>query len=577
MKALVIKRALAALSTRIKYLLLTVVFIGFCSSIFEVILIAVVSSSASIWTSQKPDYESIDRAVQIIETYWGLEKTSSFLIVFGLVWLFCVFMRFASSYLIHSFARDVERFLSQCLLRTTIVKPYEILAAQNSQDLVRELTTEVSYVVSYFYLSIAQLSVNIVVIAGVLIVTGATLSIATLLSFFLVVTVFLIGFRVISRTVKGFGDTRKQSNADRFKTLDRYFQNLLAFKFEKAEANLFEKLRLYVESLTGAVFGINIVSLYPRLLLDVCFGFGIVILAFYVSYSSGHSVDFFVSVLGVSLAIILRTLPLVQQSFKCIVNLKFSLSSVSSLLKSIENLESFTPKEKSIRKKEYFNSLVVKDIIIGRKDAQLSKPISFDLFRSEWLCVTGNSGCGKSTLLMSLNGLLPRLDGGVTLNGQALQSNESVNDFVRVSYVSQDTAVFEGTIEDNVCGLSDLTLRGSDHGETYQKLFFALGLNSWLGNDAFKALSENVYQNGRSLSGGQRQRLGMLRALVTEPELLILDEAMNAIDELGETQLLKNIKAMFPELAVISVSHRQNAFPLYDRVFNLNDYRDSIF
>jgi ATP-binding cassette subfamily C protein len=82
-------------------------------------------------------------------------------------------------------------------------------------------------------------------------------------------------------------------------------------------------------------------------------------------------------------------------------------------------------------------------------------------------------------------------------------------------------------------------------------------------------LDRPLGEAGRQLSGGQRQRLGLARALLARPDLLVLDEATSALDLEGERQLLTRLRHQHPQLTLVLVSHRRASLDLCDRVLNL--------
>lgn len=141
--------------------------------------------------------------------------------------------------------------------------------------------------------------------------------------------------------------------------------------------------------------------------------------------------------------------------------------------------------------------------------------ISFDLMPGEFLAVVGPSGCGKSTLLNLIAGLITPECGSITLDGKNVSSGSNA-----VGYMLQKDHLLEWrTIYKNI--LLGLEIRGE---LTPEKLANAEQLLKTYGLDRFRDARPS------QLSGGMRQRAALIRTLVLEPELLLLDEPFSALD-----------------------------------------------
>lgn len=141
--------------------------------------------------------------------------------------------------------------------------------------------------------------------------------------------------------------------------------------------------------------------------------------------------------------------------------------------------------------------------------------LSFQVQTGEFLAVVGPSGCGKSTLLSLICGLLKPDSGRILLDGQPVLEGDT-----RIGYMLQKDHLFEWrTIRSNAClGLEIQKKMDPDHEKKVEELLKAYGL----GNFAEARPSE--------LSGGMRQRAALIRTLVLEPDILLLDEPFSALD-----------------------------------------------
>jgi 2-aminoethylphosphonate transport system ATP-binding protein len=191
------------------------------------------------------------------------------------------------------------------------------------------------------------------------------------------------------------------------------------------------------------------------------------------------------------------------------------------------------------------------------RDLNLSMP------RGEFLTVLGRSGCGKSTLLRFIAGFTPARAGTLVINGQDLTDTSPYKR--NIGLVFQSYALFPHmSVFDNV-GFG-LKARGIKGREAASRIKAALS--------AVQLVDAEHLRPG-SLSGGMQQRVALARALVIEPDILLLDEPLSALDANLRSAVRTELKALherLPHLSIICVTHDQeDALVLSDRVLLLRD------
>lgn len=183
--------------------------------------------------------------------------------------------------------------------------------------------------------------------------------------------------------------------------------------------------------------------------------------------------------------------------------------------------------------------------------------VSFEIERGEFIAIMGPSGCGKTTSLRMLAGLETPDDGEIRINGQRM-NEVSANDR-ETPLVWQSLALFPFlNVRQNV--EFGLKMRGMDAGQRRKKS------DEWLEK---MEISEFATRDISQLSGGQRQRVALARALVTEPELLLLDEPLSALDAHLVIRMQQVLTRLQKELGItfVYVTHSQSeAFAMADRV-----------
>ena len=189
--------------------------------------------------------------------------------------------------------------------------------------------------------------------------------------------------------------------------------------------------------------------------------------------------------------------------------------------------------------------------------------ISFALKKGQTLGVIGGTGSGKSTLVSLIPRFYDATEGKVLLKGVPIENLKEEVLRKTVAVVQQKAQLFAGTIRSNLLWGNE---QATD-GELWQALETAQA-GEFVRE---KGLDATVEQGGRNLSGGQKQRLTIARALVAEPEILILDDSASALDYATDAALRSAIRRMPGDMTVIIVSQRTASIQHADQILVLDD------
>lgn len=188
------------------------------------------------------------------------------------------------------------------------------------------------------------------------------------------------------------------------------------------------------------------------------------------------------------------------------------------------------------------------------------KNISFSIPRGKTTALVGPSGAGKSTLINLLFRFYDPTTGEICVDGQPLPQLNTADWRRGIALVNQDVYLFSGTVYENIA-YGRLEATEADIIEAAQQAN-AHGFISELPN----GYQTPVGDRGVRLSGGQRQRIALARAIVRNPEILILDEATNALDTLSESLIQEALERFSHDRTVVAIAHRLSTIEKADQI-----------
>lgn len=191
--------------------------------------------------------------------------------------------------------------------------------------------------------------------------------------------------------------------------------------------------------------------------------------------------------------------------------------------------------------------------------------LDLEIKPGEWVAICGPSGAGKSTLIEVLKGNLLPSQGTYYLQGRALDADSSAWFADQSALVQQRTWIFTGTIRSNLMMVAP---RASEDRlwECLEKVGLAAEVRAFA-----QGLDTPVGEDGYALSGGQAQRLSLARALLSQRELLLLDEPTSQIDLESEAAITQALAEVAKEKTIVLLTHRASALEFADRVLYLQD------
>ena len=191
--------------------------------------------------------------------------------------------------------------------------------------------------------------------------------------------------------------------------------------------------------------------------------------------------------------------------------------------------------------------------------------MNFIVNRGDTVGIIGGTGSGKTSLVNLIPGFYPATEGEILLEGRDIKTMSDEELRRRIGVVPQKAVLFKGTIRSNLqWGKTDATEE-----EMWKALELAQASEVVEGKPG--KLDATVAQNGKNFSGGQRQRLTIARALVRNPEILILDDSASALDYATDAKLRAAIRTLEDKTTTFIVSQRASTIRHADKIIVLDD------
>lgn len=191
--------------------------------------------------------------------------------------------------------------------------------------------------------------------------------------------------------------------------------------------------------------------------------------------------------------------------------------------------------------------------------------MNFTVNRGDTVGIIGGTGSGKTSLVNLIPGFYPATEGEILLEGRDIRTMSDEELRGRIGVVPQKAVLFKGTIRSNLqWGKPDAT-----EDEMWKALELAQASEVVDGKPG--KLDATVAQNGKNFSGGQRQRLTIARALVRNPEILILDDSASALDYATDAKLRAAIRTLEDKTTTFIVSQRASTIRHADKIIVLDD------
>ena len=468
---------------------------------------------------------------------------------------------------------EKQRFVfGSMLLNKYLAKDYEFYFDRNTDEMSKLVLSEVDQVAQNVLRPlIMMISYGFLIISITLLLLILDPLLASLLAT-IIISIYVGLYKFLRRKMNQIGHARYNSNDMRFKTVSEIFHDVKYLKLTGSNSLFIKQFDIHSKTYSEKHADYMTLSQLPSDFLEALL-FAAILVASYTFMLNGASkpeVATLIPLLGIYALAALRLKPALQAIYHGLMSLEYGRDAVDKLY--LELSEAQTPVTYHANKEISFQeSIILKDLSYEYPGSSGTSFSCADLTitKGKIIGLVGETGSGKTTFVDLLLLLLKPKAGKILVDGIELY-DENIDQYRQlVGYVPQTVRLFDGDLKRNITFGGELEQPDT---ETIQQLIELTELNQLVAqlNDG---LNTNLGKNGIKLSGGQIQRIGIARALYSNPDLLILDEATNALDPDTEWLLLNKLFNLSSQPTIIMITHNHDLLERCDEIITLRHGR----
>jgi ABC-type multidrug transport system fused ATPase/permease subunit len=473
------------------------------------------------------------------------------------------FLYFSAS-IQRKFINNSSARISQMVFKSYLAQPYEFHLTRNSATLIRNAENANSVITGGLDPFLVLLTDGLVAV-GLFVLLMLVEPVGTLC----VLVVFggaAIGFQALTRKrITEWGRLRKTHMKMVLKHLQQGLGGVKEIKVLGRENEFFIEHEHHLVKSMAINRKYALIQLLPRLWLEVLAIIGLAILVA-VMASTREDVSSFLPTLGLFAATAFRILPSIGRIMASFQTIAYS----SPLIRTVDEDLRISVVADATQNKELVFKREIKFENVSFSYASAHRPslqnVSLSILLGEAVGIVGPSGAGKSTLVDIFLGLLSPSEGVVSVDGEDIATGRrSWQD--QVGYVPQSIYLVDDSLIRNIAlGIPHELI---DHNAVLRALR-AAQLEEFVSTLPL-GLETVVGERGVRLSGGQRQRIGIARALYSNPQILVLDEATSSLDTDTERGVMDAVRALQGDKTVVIVAHRLSTVSYCSKIFNIED------
>lgn len=526
----------------------------------------------------KNDLYGMHEKLDLILNFFNSPSQNTLLFISLLLFSFYyIFKSFFSTYLLfkqNSFLSFLKAKISTFIFETYIRRDFSFFLNLKSSVIIRNVRRETDLLLEVIIQAIIVLITEFFIILGIL----------TFLFYFqplgsiaIIVVIFIVIFfhRLFTKKITyKFGKVRQDNESFCIQIVQQSLSSIITIKLKSFEEIVISNFRQFAEKEADAQRFQATMQEFPRLWLELVSIIGLSFLIIAMQYQNYTTTNTIV-VLAIFAGAAFKVLPSLNRAFVSIQKLRYGNPIMHTIKKIFSDYKNETKniyikdanKIKEINKIKTDHFLEIKNLSFRYEDKSelVFKDLNLSIKNNEKIGITGNSGSGKSTLVNLILGLLKPKSGEIFFKSNNI-NNIKKNYYKNLAYIPQNIFLLNDTILNNII----FGMQGDIDYKKLNQILEVLQINTFI-KKLPNQLETLIGENSLNISGGQKQRLGLARALYSEPEFLLLDEATNALDKQTETIILNSIFSLRSIKNIVIISHNVNNFNYCNKIFKIKN------
>ncbi len=486
-----------------------------------------------------------------------------FLIIFLIYFFKNIYLAFLS-WTQFKWSMNISNFFSKGLFQKYLKKSFEFHKKTNSSEIFknleeidmfgRSLSSAVSFITEVVITSTITLFLFII---------EPLIAIITI-SIFLVLS--LMFYYVFKPKLSSYGHKRQDFLKARYRSIRESFgPGIRDIKINNREAEFIAEYDNFNSNYNRVGLFASMVQETPKFLFEQLAILLVIIIIFVLAYYGKTQAEM-ISTLGLFLVATFKILPSIRKMLYSYQYINYGSASVRLIKKEYySNSDSDTKYTPSTQTEifKFKNKIQIKNVSFNYdNNKEIFKNINFEIIKNSTIGLIGESGSGKSTLVDIISGLVDPSAGEVLVDNNNIKNNKTDLQNI-IGYVPQNIYLLDASIRENILfSKKEFKFDKSFLDEVIEKS----GLGKFI-NSLPSGMETQIGELGAKLSGGQIQRIGIARMLFKNPEVIILDEATNALDEEIELQILKSIEKLKKTKTIIIITHKKDNLFFCDKKF----------
>ena len=450
------------------------------------------------------------------------------------------------------------------VLKAYMDKSYDAFSKKEISIYVKQVVKDVENVFVGIFGVVISFIGEIIYILVLAYYVSKLVSFNPVIEIYFIIIVLAIILYLLFRVSRKYGEVRADSEIRFFKSLTDTLNIFKEIKLIENTKEFVARYKNFLNNYYNSHIFVGAINLTPKFMFEI--SLLVIFFAIYKNDTSSLNINDFVMKYSVLALALIRLIP----SFaKLSAHFSWALYNLNSVQYIERDLRKKLPKKNNkISKKDSIRTMRIQGVrldYINKDNSKLSRKfnnLSINLKKNNIYGIYGESGSGKSSLLNLLSGFIKPNKGKVFVNNKNCNFYDLTKKF-KIGYAPQMATILDENIIINTTLKFSNTNKQIKELKEYLKIF---NLKKFVNKKYFE--NKNI-SSIKNMSGGEKQRIGFLRAVINEPDLILLDEPTSSLDKKNEKVIFNYLLSIKKNKIIVIASHKKDQKKYFDKIINL--------